>query len=363
MTEISRPDFTYQWSSGGAIVAPSNAKIQTGFVAEVPPFQWQNWWQNRTDNGLVHLFQKGISVWSATQDYYYNVSGTRSYVQGSDGAIYVALQNSVNQNPTTATTYWQKAFIDVATLNTALASGGPVIGASRNAFMQITTASATATWTANEIIVGVSLTGARYKLSSFSKPVNLATTGAGGMDTGVAPTSGYVAIYAIYNPTTTTSALLATNATSSAATEVYSGANMPSGYTASALVAVWPTDASKLFKVGFLQDRQVNLVRALVYNTNTGLGSYTAVALTAAIPLNAKILICDLQSFSSTGGANVTFAVGADSVGTGAVSYSTLTPGQGMCRCPILTPQTVYALYTTTAGTPNLQIWAAGYTF
>ena len=114
MTEISRPDFTYQWSSGGAIVAPSNAKIQTGWTAEVPPFQWENWSQNRQDNALVYLFQKGISVWSATQDYYYTSGGTRSYVQGSDGKIYVATSSSLNQNPVTDTTniYWKKAFND-----------------------------------------------------------------------------------------------------------------------------------------------------------------------------------------------------------------------------------------------------------
>lgn len=119
MAEISRPDFTYQWSSGGSIVAPSNVKIQTGWTAEVPPFQWENWAQNRQDNALVHLFQKGISLWSATQDYYFTASGPRAYVQGSNGLIYVAVQSSTNQNPTTdvSNTYWKVAFssTDLAT--------------------------------------------------------------------------------------------------------------------------------------------------------------------------------------------------------------------------------------------------------
>lgn len=111
MAEVSRPDYTFQWSSGGAIVAPSNTKIQTGWTAEVPPFQWENWSQNRQDNAIVHLLQKGISTWSSTQDYYFSVSGPKSYVQGSDGVIYVALQNSTNQNPTTpGSTFWKVAF-------------------------------------------------------------------------------------------------------------------------------------------------------------------------------------------------------------------------------------------------------------
>lgn len=139
MTEILRPDFTCQWSSGGAIVAPSNAKIQTGWTAEVPPFQWENWSQNRQDNAIVHLFQKGISVWSATQDYYYSSGGTRSFVQGSDGFIYEAMQNSTNQDPATdtANTYWKQAFrsqsgsqwyaVDTGTANTYKANYIPVV--------------------------------------------------------------------------------------------------------------------------------------------------------------------------------------------------------------------------------------------
>lgn len=112
--EISKPDFSYQWSSGGAIVAPSNVKIQTGWTAEVPPFQWENYLQNRQDNAILHLFQKGISEWDAASNYYFTTSGVRSYVQGSDGQIYVAVADSLNNNPTTDTTntYWKLAFSD-----------------------------------------------------------------------------------------------------------------------------------------------------------------------------------------------------------------------------------------------------------
>ena len=139
MTEISRPDFTYQWSSGGSIVAPSNTKIQTGWTAEVPPFQWENWSQNRQDNALVHIFQKGISTWSSTQDYYFAASAPKSFVQGSDGLIYEAVQSSTNQNPTTDTTntYWRLAFrnqsgapiyaLDTGTANTYKADYVPVV--------------------------------------------------------------------------------------------------------------------------------------------------------------------------------------------------------------------------------------------
>lgn len=108
--EVGKPDFSFQWASGGSIVAPSDVKIQTGWTAEVPPFQWENFLQNRQDNAILHLFQKGISEWDATSDYYFTSSGVRSYVQGSDGQIYVALQDSLNQNPVSAPTFWAVAF-------------------------------------------------------------------------------------------------------------------------------------------------------------------------------------------------------------------------------------------------------------
>lgn len=120
VAEVTKPDFQYVWASGGAIVAPSTVKGQTGWTAEVPPFQWENYLQNRQDNAILHLFQKGISEWDAASNYYFTTSGTRSYVQGSDGNIYVAVQDSIGQNPTTdiADTYWKIAFVDASSLGT-----------------------------------------------------------------------------------------------------------------------------------------------------------------------------------------------------------------------------------------------------
>lgn len=123
--ETSKPDFSYQWSSGGSIVAPSNVKIQTGWTAEVPPFQWENWSQNRQDNAILHLFQKGISEWDAASNYYFTAAGVRSYVQGSNGLIYVAKSDNINQNPVTDTsnTYWTLAFTWQPHLTVVTASG------------------------------------------------------------------------------------------------------------------------------------------------------------------------------------------------------------------------------------------------
>lgn len=124
------------------------------------------------------------------------------------------------------------------------AQSAAVVGHARNISMSVTAAPSNSTLTADEIVVGTALGGQKYLQKQVSKTINFAATGAGGMDTGSAPASGYVALYAIYNPTTGASALLAKNATSAVQTNVYVGANMSSGYTASALVSVWPTNSS-----------------------------------------------------------------------------------------------------------------------
>ncbi|MEB4733991.1 hypothetical protein OXV40_33630, partial [Burkholderia contaminans] len=90
------------------------------------------------------------------------------------------------------------------------AQSAAVVGQARNVVMSVAAASSTATLTADEIVVGTALGGQKYLLKQFSNTINLATNGAGGMDTSTTPVSGYVALYAIYNPTTAASALLAT---------------------------------------------------------------------------------------------------------------------------------------------------------
>jgi hypothetical protein len=162
-----------------------------------------------------------------------------------------------------------------------------VAGSASNLTMTITAASASGTLTADEIVVETALGGVRYCLSAFNKTVNLAAVGAGGMDTGAAPASGYVALYAIYNPTTATSALIATNATAAAAPTIYGGANMPAGYTASALVSVWPTNGASQFVIGSQQDRKFLCAGVQVLNATTTVAK-TTLSVASAVSKNAK---------------------------------------------------------------------------
>ena len=124
MTLITKPDFTYVWASGGAVVAPNDAKKQLGWVAEAPPFQYDNWLQNRQDQMLAHINQRGIPAWDGLTNY---EAGGLSYVQGSDGKVYKSVAasgpSSVVSNPTTdgTDTYWTIAFADVGAFLTQAA--------------------------------------------------------------------------------------------------------------------------------------------------------------------------------------------------------------------------------------------------
>lgn len=101
MSEIVRPDFSTLWASSGTSVAPDPAKIATGWISEIPPFQWENYVQARQDEALKYLFQHGVAEWSNSEEYF-----IRRSVVWYQQKLYVAIANNTNRNPATQTTYW-----------------------------------------------------------------------------------------------------------------------------------------------------------------------------------------------------------------------------------------------------------------
>ena len=369
MTLITKPDFTYVWASGGAVVAPNDTKKQLGWVAEAPPFQYDNWLQNRQDQMLAHINQRGIPAWDGLTNY---EAGGLSYVQGSDGVIYKSVSASgpstATQNPTTdvSGTYWTRAFLTEDSLQEKFQLSGPQTGAT-NTRASISSASVSANFTADSVVVLTSLSGQPYRLSSFSKTINLATTGAGGMDVGTAPISGFVAVYAIYNPTTSTSALLGVNATAAAVAEVYDGANMPAGYTASALLSVLPTNASSQFSVSLVEGRKVSILPGLAVSQASNNATYTACSLAAYVPRNAKktggyvihagnsagSLLTSLLSGATTGVGEKTFSV-TNSLANGGYNMS-------FDDLSILSAQTSYYRNTSSIAGQAFSIFISSY--
>jgi len=180
-----------------------------------------------------------------------------------------------------------------------------VVGDIRNGVMNIVAASSNATFTADEIIVETTLGGSTYQLANYSQSINLAITGAGGMDAGSPPANGYVGIYAIFNPSTGATSILATTTTAFKAPSIYGGSNMPAGYTASALISVWRTSSSQLV-VGYQRDRVIGFPQIQVLSVFGGDLSGT-INISGVVPVNATIISGTIQMHS--GGGTTDFGV------------------------------------------------------
>jgi hypothetical protein len=106
----SKPSIKNVWATSGLKVEPSDAKVDTGWIVERPPHQFQNFLQNRVDQFIKHVNEAGIPVWDAVTIY---TSG-KSYVQGSDGKIYKCVVDGFNNNPVGNPTKWTLTFGDLA---------------------------------------------------------------------------------------------------------------------------------------------------------------------------------------------------------------------------------------------------------
>lgn len=254
--------------------------------------------------------------------------------------------------------------VSVFLQNLGLGSGlTGVVGAAINARMSVTAPSATATFTADELIVETG-TGTQYRLNAFSQEINLGTVGAGGMDTGTAPASGYLAIYALFNPTTGARCLIGVNATAAKVPEIYGGAYMPAGYTASALISVVATNASSLILPFSQIARTITIGSLSVFNTTTASASLVTVNIASAVPKNAKSV--KLTGNTSTSGSSALFLnIYETSNAMGQNAFATTSTGltytTGYINLPV--PQTIYANYGPAVTGFNQALLVSGYTF
>ena len=252
----------------------------------------------------------------------------------------------------------------LTSINTLIANAKKsVVGSMRNGRCVISTASASAVFTADEIIVQTSLSGASYQLSSFNKTINLATTGAGGMDTGSAPASGFVSLYAIYNPTTGASSILAVSTTSTLSPEIYGGSSMPTGYTASALIGVRATNSSSQFSVSSQFDRIVTFAPIQAFTINNGVSASISgsISLVGILPVNAFTCFGNLRMTSLGSATNYGFGVsGVNNVGlSGLANYANAS----FADLFLATPQTLQYGVGTGSSSVNVSLDINGYRF
>jgi len=240
----------------------------------------------------------------------------------------------------------------------AVSSSLPVAADGRNILVSdLTNTTAAATY--DQFVVKASLTGKAYLLSSGNITFNGATTGAGGMDTGALPTSGFVYLYVIYNPTTSIASVIGTTLSSNT---IYSSSHMPAGYTANALIGVLLTDGSAHLLGTQQYGREVFLGSAVSIFTNaTNVSALTSQSVAAAVPSIAKMCSGFLTVAlvgSVTNVANVAGNASGFGQQTGPMLTSSTVTNLTSQTCnfrnlPIVTAQAIYWNTGNTGGSTN----------
>ncbi|MDR3432053.1 MAG: phage tail protein [Rouxiella aceris] len=241
-----------------------------------------------------------------------------------------------------------------------------IVGTAHNAAMTVPTTSASATFTADELIVATALGGIQYRLSLVNKSVNLGKTGPGGMDSGSAPLAGFVGIYVIYNPATGVCALLAVNATATKLPKVYSGANMPAGFTASALVSIWPTTASGQFLAASQRNHIISLAPTAAITTNAIYPTGSTLSIAGIVPKNADTVSGSFILYSTeTSSMNGLISVSAARFGEQGITATVgarLNFGAAFSQVPLVDPQVVGIIFESSTGTPTFSLFITSYT-
>lgn len=192
------------------------------------------------------------------------------------------------------------------------------------------------TWSASEIMVETSIGGTVYKVINFSKSISTGTSGAGGMDGSSA--SGWIYVYAIYNPTTGASSILGTSI-GNGSSPIYPGSNLPSGYTASGHLGQFLAGGSSFFQ----GDRRVYL-NAGGYNVLNAASGSGNVGISSVVPPNATCC----GGWGSGQGPNSSYgnlAVGGVGLAQANGGYNLASTSGGINtpyeNIPISTPQTI----------------------
>ncbi|WP_249314380.1 phage tail protein [Pseudomonas fluorescens] len=263
--------------------------------------------------------------------------------------------------------------IDIAALAAAVetaSSNGPLVGSMRGDKMQISVASSSGTIKVAEVVVG-NANGKTRTLRNFSQLVDLASAakGLGAMDAGAAPVNGYVALYAFYNPVTEAQGVMAWNCTSAVAPVMYGGSAPPAGYTYSALIGVWPTNASGQFPNGYQENRMFSGNGKEVLSTQGGRSSFAPFSVASAVPMNAKQCQGYIGLSNATAGVNTYAALGGEN-GVGNVQFACNPSGAAnggpqspFPLLPLTSPQTLYHTLSASAGIATFSINISAYTF
>lgn len=170
MVDIVRPVYGEAWASSGEKLSPTEIKVQSGWVQEMMPYQWENFLQNRQDTTLLYLLQKGVPEWSVDQEYI----GNKSIVT-YNGYTYQAKSTNTGNLPIDSV-YWKRTSPNVTDVGVVtLSSGGT--GATNATDARTNLGLGTAATVSADTIVFKSITGNAPAADKWTSPISLSLSG------------------------------------------------------------------------------------------------------------------------------------------------------------------------------------------
>jgi len=246
-----------------------------------------------------------------------------------------------------------------------LAAGGPMLSIPASLKMTVAAASATATITADEVVVKSGLAGRTWTIGGFNKPINLGNVGAGGIDAAPAAANSWLAIYAGLNESSGVTTVFAQNVANNVAPAIYGGANIPLGITATALLAVVPTGAGGQFKPCAVRGRDVFIPLIAAYSGNASVPN-NPISIAALVPANAIAITHGELQIQNTIQSAMSLTVGPDASYFGQQNIGTTIYGPGILtsnysKIPLIIPQQIMFSSSSSAGIATYNIYLSGY--
>ncbi len=233
----------------------------------------------------------------------------------------------------------------------------------------LTSAATSTIVTADQVVMCTALGGTCYAVGSYSQTFNGSTTGAGGMDSGSLPSSGWLALYAIYNPASGVVAILGTSCASACGT-IYGGTNMPSGFTASVRLTVLPTNSTPEIVAQWVIGKSVYYATIVSVLTSSSTSvSCTSLSLSAAVPIPAvgfSVVVDFTAGTSPTAGSYYVGFFGNSTCTQygGVIKFyidDTFTRTQFLSDIPLLTTQGTFYSLSNTGTSPSIVVYVVSY--
>jgi hypothetical protein len=272
-----------------ALVDPSQSTIEKGFVDGIASANDFTWVPNILGAKVNHCLQNGVATWN----------NTTAYVAGNmvthAGKAWQCLLGNTNSTPADGNANWDKVLTRTGTIYALPTNHHDV----RINYTD-----------ANTITV---LAGSRVRSSddttdivfSADRTCVLNASGSNGLDTGSEASNTWYNLYAIYNPTTLTSALLFSTVNESVSGSI----TLPSGFTKKRQLkfAVRNDGSSNILPFRFVQGnkvlyRDVEEVAGYAVLSSGGSGTFTAVSTSSLVPPISRL--CTLYVQSPGGGSD-----------------------------------------------------------